>query len=175
MATRNRRRYGGYVIHLGVILMALGIIGVEMFQSETQGTLAYGDHLTLGDYEMSYDSLSLFATNDGREVALATISVYKNGHPVAELKPRRDYYVDSRQPMTIPGVYSTVAADFYVLLLDWKPVTSEGATFKIYLNPLVNWLWAGGMVFIVGTLIASWPQKRGFRARQPANLQIGTG
>ena len=155
--------------------MALGIIGVEMFQSETQGTLAYGDHLTLGDYEMSYDSLSLFATNDGREVALATISVYKNGHPVAELKPRRDYYVNSRQPMTIPGVYSTVAADFYVLLLDWKPVTSEGATFKIYLNPLVNWLWAGGMVFIVGTLIASWPQKRGSHARQPANLQIGTG
>ena len=77
--------------------------------------------------------------------------------------------------MTIPGVYSTVAGDFYVLLLDWKPVTSEGATFKIYLNPLVNWLWAGGIVFIVGTLIASWPQKREFRAGQPANLQTGTG
>lgn len=164
LATRNRRRYGGYVIHLGVILMAVGIIGVEMFQTETQGTLAYGEQLALGEYAMVYESLSEFPTDDGREVARATVSIYKRGQPVAKLHPRRDYYIDSRQPMTIPGVYSTIAGDFYVLLVDWEPISSDGATFKAYLNPLVNWLWAGAVLFIVGTLVAAWPDQREFYA-----------
>ena len=61
--------------------------------------------------------------------------------------------------MTIPGVRSTMEDDLYVLLVDWQPVTSQGATFKIYHNPLVNWLWLGGLVFILGTLVAAWPDK----------------
>ena len=159
LATRNRRRYGGYVIHLGVVLMAFGIIGVEMFQTETQGTLAYGERITLADYVMTYDSLSLFATDDGRIVTQSQVTVYKENVLVAELHPRRDHYVSSGQRMTIPGVHSTISGDLYVLLVDWKPVNSDGATFKIYHNPLVNWLWAGGGVFILGSLIAAWPSK----------------
>ena len=59
--------------------------------------------------------------------------------------------------MTIPGVRSTMEDDLYVLLVDWQPVSADGATFKIYHNPLVNWLWLGGFVFILGTLLAAWP------------------
>jgi cytochrome c-type biogenesis protein CcmF len=61
--------------------------------------------------------------------------------------------------MTIPGVRSTMEDDFYVLLVDWQPVSTVGATFKVYHNPLVNWLWLGGFVFILGTLVAAWPDK----------------
>ncbi len=61
--------------------------------------------------------------------------------------------------MTIPGVRSTLEDDLYVLLVDWQPISSQGATFKIYHNPLVNWLWLGGFVFILGTLVAAWPDK----------------
>ena len=61
--------------------------------------------------------------------------------------------------MTIPGVRSTWEDDFYVLLVDWEPVSAQGATFKIFHNPLVNWLWLGAIVFILGTLIAAWPDK----------------
>jgi len=160
LAARNRRRYGGYVIHLGVIFMAVGIIGIEMFQTSTQGTLAYGEQMTLGDYVLIYNELTEFPTDDDRIVTRAMVSVYKDGKFVDELHPRRDFYVDSQQPMTIPGVYSTLEGDFYVLLVDWKPIGAQGATFKIYLNPLVNWLWLGGFVFIFGTLIAAWPVKR---------------
>lgn len=158
LAGRNRRRYGGYVIHLGVVLMAIGIIGIELFQKETQGTLAQGGELSLGPYTMRFDSLAVFDTSDGRNVARAVVSVYKNGQYVGELYPRRDYYYESQQPMTIPGLRSTMEDDFYVLLVDWQPISSTGATFKVYQNPLVNWLWLGGLVFIIGTMVAAWPE-----------------
>jgi cytochrome c-type biogenesis protein CcmF len=159
LAARNRRRYGGYVIHLGVVLMAIGVIGIEVFQRETQGTIPQGGQMALGNYSISYDSLANFDTPDGRNVARAVLSVYKNDRYVGELHPRRDYYYESQQPMTIPGVRSTWEEDFYVLLVDWQPISSQGATFKIYHNPLVNWLWLGGFVFILGTMVAAWPEK----------------
>jgi cytochrome c-type biogenesis protein CcmF len=159
LAGRNRRRYGGYIIHLGVVLMALGIIGIEIFQTQTQGTIAQGEQITLGRYSLTFDSLSVFDTEDGRNVARAVVSVYRDGKYLGELYPRRDYYYESQQPMTIPGVRSSMEDDFYVLLVDWQPVSTAGATFKVYHNPLVNWLWLGGFVFILGTLVAAWPDK----------------
>ncbi|HEX9616507.1 MAG TPA: heme lyase CcmF/NrfE family subunit [Anaerolineales bacterium] len=159
LAERNRRRYGGYIIHLGVVLMAIGVIGIEIFQSETQGTVRQGEQISLGKYSFTFDSLANFDTRDGRNVARAVVSVYKDGDYVGELHPRRDYYYESQQPMTIPGVRSTWEDDFYVLLVDWQPISSDGATFKAYHNPLVNWLWLGGFVFILGTLVAAWPDR----------------
>jgi len=159
LAKRDRRRYGGYLIHIAMAMMAIGIIGIEMFQSETQGTLAQGETLTLNDYTIRYDSLAVFDGPDGRNVARAVISVFKDGEYLTELYPRRDFYYDSNQPMTIPGVRSTVEDDFYVLMVDWQEISTRSATFKIYLNPLVNWMWIGSWVFIVGTLVAAWPNK----------------
>ncbi len=159
LAGRNRRRYGGYIIHLGVVMMALGIIGIEMFQSETQGTIRQGEQILLDQYTISYDSLAVFDTADGRNVARAVVSVSKRGAEVKKLYPRRDYYYDSQQPVTIPGVLSSLEDDLYVLLVDWQPISIEAATFKVYHNPLVNWLWLGGIIFILGTLVAAWPGK----------------
>jgi len=159
LAKRDRRRYGGYLIHIAMAMMAIGIIGIEMFQSETQGTLTQGETLTLNDYTIRYDSLAVFDGPDGRNVARAVISVFKDGEYLTELYPRRDFYYDSNQPMTIPGVRSTVEDDFYVLMVDWQEISTRSATFKIYLNPLVNWMWIGSWVFIVGTLVAAWPNK----------------
>ena len=159
LAGKNRRRYGGYIIHLGVVLMALGIIGIELFQTETQGTIPQGGHISLGQYTVQFDALSVFNTTDGRNVARAVVSVYKNGKYVGELHPRRDYYYESQQPMTIAGVRSNMEDDLYIILVDWQPLSTTGATFKIYHNPLVNWLWLGGFVFILGTFVAAWPDK----------------
>jgi cytochrome c-type biogenesis protein CcmF len=156
---RNRRRYGGYTIHLGVVLMAIGIIGIELFQTETQQTVSQGEAITLGAYTMVYQDLKIFDTGDNRNVARAEVLILKNGKPVGQLFPRRDFFYESQQPMTIPGVRSTMEDDFYVLLVDWQPISDQSATFKIYHNPLVNWLWLGGLVFILGTLIAAWPER----------------
>ncbi len=159
LTSRNRRRYGGYVIHLGVVLMTLGIIGIEIFQTETQGTLAQGEQITLDRYTMIYDSLSQFDTQDGRNVTRAVVSVFRDGKYVGELYPRRDFYYASQQPMTIPGVRSTLEDDFYVLLVGWESIGLGGATFKVFHNPLVNFLWIGGVVFILGTIVAAWPKR----------------
>jgi cytochrome c-type biogenesis protein CcmF len=158
LAGRNRRRYGGYTIHLGVILMAIGIIGIEMFQTETQKSLAVGESVQLAGYTLRYDSLAQFPASDGRWVTRAVMSVFKDGQFVTELYPRYDVYSDG-QPMTIPGVRSTMADDLYVLLVNWEGVTAQIAPFKVYHNPLVNWLWLGSFVFILGTMIAAWPEE----------------
>ena len=156
---RNRRRYGGYIIHLGVVFMAFGIIGLEVFQTNTQGAIPIGGSMELGPYTMVYTSLSEFNTDDNRNVTRAVVEVYKDGEFVKELYPRRDYYYEAQQAVTIPGVRSTLADDFYVIFIAWQPISTQNATFKVYHNPLVNWLWIGSIVFIVGTFVAAWPEK----------------
>jgi cytochrome c-type biogenesis protein CcmF len=158
LVKKNRRRYGGYIVHIGVIFMALGVIGIEMYQVETQGTIPEGESLSLKEYSITYKDLVSFDTHDGRNVTRAVVGVNRSGEELMEIYPRRDYFYDANQPMTIPGVKSTLAGDLYVILVDWREISEEGATFKIYYNPLVNWLWIGGWVFIAGILVAAWPE-----------------
>jgi cytochrome c-type biogenesis protein CcmF len=139
-----------------------------MFQTETQGTIKKGESLALAGYTVTYKSLAEFDHTDGRNVARAVVQVTRDGKNLGELYPRRDYYYAQQQPMTIPGVRSTMADDLYVLLVDWQPISSEGATFKIYHNPLVNWVWLGGLIFILGTMIAAWPDKD----PEPARMKV---
>jgi len=157
LTVRNRRRYGGYVIHLSVVFMAIGIIGIELFQTETQGRLAPGESLSLAGYTVTFNNLTEFDVSDGRNVARAVLSVSKNGKDLGELYPRRDFYYDSQQPMTIAGVRSTVEDDLYVILVNWEQISSLGATFKVFHNPLINWLWYGGILLVIGSFIAAWP------------------
>lgn len=157
---KNKRSYSAMIIHVGMVFMALGIIGIEFFQSETQGTIAEGQEIQLAPYTMEYKQLDIFDAPDDRNVARAVVLVKKDGQVIDEIYPRRDYYYDSQQQVTIPGVRSTLIDDFYTILVDWKEVTSEGATFKVYHNPLVQWLWIGGWVIIVGVVIATLPDKK---------------
>jgi len=161
---RNRRSYSAMIIHIGIVLMALGIVGIEFFQSETQGTLAEGEQLSLASYTMEFEKLDVFDTPDARNVARAVISIKKDDQLIDELYPRRDFFYDSGQPMTIPGVRSTLIDDFYVILVDWKAITAQSATFKVYHNPLVKWLWIGTWVFIVGVVVATLPDNRSRKA-----------
>ena len=165
LIVRNPRRFGGYIIHLGVVFMAIGIVGIEFLQYETQRTLRAGERLQIKEYTVEYKELQVFNTNDGRRVARAILNVYKDGQQVATIYPRQDFYILEQQPMTIPGVYSTWEKDLYALLVFWRPITTEGATFKFYYNPLVRWMWFGAWVFVVGTLVALWPHPAPGRVR----------
>jgi cytochrome c-type biogenesis protein CcmF len=159
LVLRNRRRYGGYIIHLGVVLIAIGVIGIEFFQQETQGSLAIGDQMHIADYHLEYRSLSEFQTADGRLIDRAVVALFKGDTFLRELYPRRDFFFESQQPMNIPGLFSSWESDIYVRLVDWESLTADSATFKVYLNPLVNWVWTGGILFIFGTMVASWPER----------------
>jgi len=160
LAGRNRRRYGGYIIHISMMLMAIGILGIELFQTETQGTISKGQSLQLAGYSIEYKDVATWPDQDaGVQYTRAVVDVSKDGEHIGQLYPRIDFYFDSQQTMTIPGQRSTLQDDLYILLVDWQPVSAMGATFKIYHNPLVNWLWAGSMLFIAGMFFAAWPDK----------------
>jgi cytochrome c-type biogenesis protein CcmF len=154
---RNRRRYGGYTVHLGITIIGIGVIGSTLFQQTTQRTLAVGESLDFGGYTLRYDNFSEGMADDGRTMQIADLSVIRNGQVVANIRPRHDIYPE--MPMNIAGAYSTLESDFYVLLVGWQPMNANTATFKIYINPLINLIWWGGLVLILGTLIAAWPNE----------------
>jgi len=158
LMARDRRRYGGYVIHLGVVMMALGVLGSQVYQQETQGTLARGESLAIGSYTLTFESLRQYSLEGGdRQVTEATIQVYRDGRPVRTLRPHRDFFLSSQQPMTIPAIWSQPQEDLYLLLLAWEMAGPLTVTLKVYINPLINWLWLGGLTFVLGTLVAAWP------------------
>jgi cytochrome c-type biogenesis protein CcmF len=158
LVSRNHRRYGGALIHLSIVLMALGIIGIEMFQTKTQGSIPLGKTLKLGSYEIMYTDLESTSSSTN-EKTTATINVFKNARPAGILHPSRAVYFDSGQPVTTPGLRSTLEDDLYVILVDWENISAEGATFKVYRNPLVDWLWIGAILLAVATFVAGWPER----------------
>ncbi|MBN8593213.1 MAG: heme lyase CcmF/NrfE family subunit [Anaerolineae bacterium] len=154
---RNRRRYGGYIVHLGVTVVGIGVIGSTMFQQETTRTLGRGEVMDFGNYSMRYDHFTEAIAEDGRQMEIADVTVFQQGQEVARLRPRFDVYPD--MPMTIAGAHSTLEADYYVLLSGW---VEQGrlATFKVYINPLVNLIWWGSLILMLGTFIAAWPAQQ---------------
>jgi cytochrome c-type biogenesis protein CcmF len=179
LVSKNRRRYGGALIHLSVVLMALGVIGIEMFQTQTQGSIPQGQSLKLGKYEIRYNNLQTFTSRPASktntrcgnivsqanvsfsegEKTVATLDVLKDGRCVGTIEPSRAVYFESGQTVTTPGLRSTLEDDLYVVLVDWEDISTEGATFKIYRNPLVDWLWLGAILLVVSTLVAGWPER----------------
>jgi cytochrome c-type biogenesis protein CcmF len=154
---RNQRRYGGYIVHLGIAVIGIGVIGSTLFQLETRRTLAIGDVARIdSQYTVSYDGFERGLSVDGRVINTATMSVYRNGTLVSVVEPRIDEYPN--MPMTIAGAHSTLEKDFYVLLTGFDDST-QVASFKIYINPLVNLVWWGGLVLILGTVLAAYPNE----------------
>lgn len=160
---RNPRRYGGYLIHLGITVIGIGVIGSTVFQQETQQTLAVGETLAIADYQVRYDGLEQGQiSQDGRIMDIANLTLIRNGQEIAHLRPRRDFFPnvgEGMNSMTISGAHSTIENDFYVLLVSWEPVSASSATFKVYINPLVNLVWWGGIVLIVGTMFSFFPKE----------------
>jgi cytochrome c-type biogenesis protein CcmF len=157
LISRNRRRYGGYIIHLGVLVMAFGIISTELYQQETQIRLIRGNSVSLGDFSMTFNGVERFPGPDDLIISEASLDVFRNGQFVRTLNPRTELYTRTQQPMTIPGVRSTFTEDFYVIMINWEGTSADAATFRIYMNPLINWVWAGAFIFLAGTLVAAWP------------------
>jgi cytochrome c-type biogenesis protein CcmF len=158
LATNNRRRYGGYIIHIAMVIMAIGILGIEVFQTTTQKSLGIGDSLEISGYTVRFDDLAQFQYIDGRIVTRATLGIFKDGKFLQEIHPRYDIY-PSGQSMTIAGVRTTLVDDLYVVLVNWEGISSARAPFKVYHNPLINWLWIGSLIFVFGYVIVAWPQK----------------
>ncbi len=157
---RKNRRYGALLVHLGIILMSIGIVGLEGLQQETQVTLDVGDSVALSGYQFTFNDLENYNRQDGVNVSEANLSVSKGGQAVSELNPQRHIYFDMGLAITQPSVKSNLALDIYAILVEFTSGTQNQATFRLYVTPLVNWLWIGVGVLTVGTIVAVLPQTR---------------
>jgi len=154
---RNRRRYGGYTIHLGVVVIGIGIIASTVFQEVKQITLSPNESLEIGDYTMVYEEAFEALAVDDRLMFVANTSLWRDGEYVTQLRPRRDVFDTSSTPMTIAGQHSTLEGDVYILLTFWD---GNRVTFRAYNNPLVNFVWWGGILMVLGTFIAVYPNEQ---------------
>jgi cytochrome c-type biogenesis protein CcmF len=176
---RDRHRYGGYFIHLGMVVLGVGVIGSTAFQKTTTQTLNVGDRLALGQYELQHNGLYEAQASDGRTMIIARTTVYKNGKIVDHIRPRRDiFYTLDQQTgqmtpstnMSIPGSYRTLAGDFYVRIEHWD---GNAVTFRAYWNPLINFVWLGGLILIAGSLVALWPSQGPQRVTEKVSVSSG--
>ena len=156
---RNQRRYGGYIVHAGVVILLLGVSGAA-FNEEKLENLRPGDSTTINDFRLHYlTAEAIPAQHYGG--AKARVALYRGGDddhkgtPLAVMTPEKRQYWLEQQPNSIPAIYSSWREDLYVILTAVEPDGS--GTFKIYHNPLVNWGWAGGMLFVFGCVVVLWP------------------
>lgn len=166
---RNKPRYGGYIVHIGVILIAVGIVASSMYKVEETATLAPGESMHIGGYTLTYENMSYFPT-ESREVITTTMSVYDDsGRKVATMTPAKTFHQNYDQGVTEVAIRSTLWEDLYIILAGWE---GDVAAFSVYVNPLVVWMWIGGGVLLLGTVIAVWPdpreKRRGLRPSSPA-------
>ena len=154
---RNHRRYGGVLVHLGFVIMSIGIIGIEGMQQETQVTLALGEQVEMRGYTLRFDGIEDYDADDGIFITEAVLALTQDGKPVGALYPQRDVYLAMGMTITQPGLKSNLAGDLYAVLIDWRPITQDEATFRIFYNPLVSWLWVGTGVLTIGAVVALLP------------------
>jgi len=165
LISRNQRRYGGYVVHFGIVLIFVGIAGTA-FESRLEATLAPGESFMLGRYQVEYQGFTS-GKDAAKEWLTAELKVLVRGKTVAVLHPEKRLYVTHEQPSTEVALYSTWRDDFYVVLAGYD-YEKQLATFSAHVNPLVRWLWIGGWVMAIGTLLALIPLAP--ESRQPAAM-----
>lgn len=158
LVMRSRRRYGGYVVHLGIVLMMLGFAGAGYRQSE-QVLLAPGEQVEVGRFAVRHDRLSV--TDDGaKEMHTAHVTVFEDGREVGRLYPARWYYrKHETEPTTEVAMRRRLGEDVYVVLAAYD-MSDQSATFQVTVNPLVNWIWFGFALLALGTGIALLPESR---------------
>ncbi|MFP6626035.1 MAG: heme lyase CcmF/NrfE family subunit [Deltaproteobacteria bacterium] len=156
LLVKNQRRYGGYVIHLGVVFIFLGVTMSSVYQVEEMHTVDPGQSFSVGAYTLDYQGME-DRSDEHLMRLVATLGISKNGQDKGVLRPEKRFYRRPEQPATEVAFRSTLGEDLYVILgsVDDK----KRATFQVYINPLVAWLWIGGFVLMAGTAIAIFPRR----------------
>jgi cytochrome c-type biogenesis protein CcmF len=166
---KNRRRYGGYVIHVAIVMIFVAITGTSAFRIEKQVTLNQGQTFEIGGYTLRYEGLE---DRDTPHVAylMAKVAVLVDGKQVDTLRPEKRFYKKPEQPTTEVAIRSTLGSDLYLVLGSYDQ-ESHMATILAYLNPLIAFLYWGGLTLVLGTGIAIWPARA--PARAPAYASPG--
>lgn len=157
MIGRNRRRYGGYIVHIGMVFIFVGITGSSAYKVEKEVTLSQGQSFQIQDYTLQFESLQS-ESDSHREVVTALFSVRNDGEKIGLLKTQKRFYRAPEQVTTEVAIRSNLKEDLYAILEGYD--RDGNATFKFFVNPLLSWMWIGGGVITLGALISFWPERR---------------
>ncbi len=157
LLVRSRRRYGGFIVHLGVSLLAIGIASSSAFQVEREGMLKRGEALQAGRYQVRFEGL---AGNQGpTHVKVAGLfSIFNDRSLVGQMTPALRFYPTQQEPIAEVDYWIGLTEDLYLILASFD---REGgwAVIKVLVNPMVSWIWIGGAIMALGTLLALWPTR----------------
>jgi len=159
----NKRRYGGYITHLGFVMLIVGFTG-QAFTTEGWGEVKEGDTFDIGKY--NFECVSIRDVSDPNYQGMsATIAVSKGGKKIAELSPEKRFYPASEQTTSEVRMHHTPLEDVYVVFANVKEETNA-AVVQVWINPLVSWVWLGGYVLVGGTIITLLPNRRERRVKK---------
>ncbi len=151
---RNTRRYGGYLVHFGIVVMFIGIAGGAFNQSHEQ-EMGFGDEMRMGPYRLVCQSYTQ-DSNANYDTDYALLDVYKNGRKITQMAPEKRFYHASQTSSTMVALHSTAQADLYVIFEGRNP-DSNRPIIKVFLNPLIAWIWIGVIIVVAGTLFGLVP------------------
>jgi cytochrome c-type biogenesis protein CcmF len=155
---RQNRRYGGFVVHLGILVVALGVAGSQAWSLQTEATLARGEAVELGGYHVRFDSLAASEESNHFKVT-GTFTVTHGARPVDVLQPAKKFYPQEQTPIAYVDYRLGLLEDVYLVLGDFARDGSQ-ATIKVQVNRMVSWLWLGGLVLTLGAALAVLPDRR---------------
>jgi cytochrome c-type biogenesis protein CcmF len=161
----NARRYGGYLVHMGVVIVIVGLAGSAFNRSEER-EMALNDKLAIGPYTL----LNVGATEDSNanyDTEYALLDVYRNGVKQFQMAPEKRDYLASQQSQTMVAIHSVPLWDLYIVYEGANPDTGL-PIIKAFLNPLVSWIWAGVLLMVFGTLVALVPNRKLAAGTEPA-------
>ena len=153
---RNQRRYGGYVVHLGVVLMVVGLTVSMSYSVETEATLDPGESVELGRYRVTFEGLRASEQPTHLRVE-GVFRATRAGADLGRLTPALKYYPTQQSPIGRAEMRVSLVEDVYVILSGFSDVGRRQATLKLLVRPMVAWIWLGGLVLSLGTLVTVWP------------------
>ena len=166
---RNTRRYGGYLVHFGIVVMFIGIAGGAFNQSHEQ-EMGFGDSVQMGPYRLVCQSYTQ-DSNANYDTDYALLDVYKYGKKLTQMAPEKRFYHASQTNSTMVALHSTAQADLYVIFEGRNPDTNR-PIIKVFLNPLIAWLWIGVLIVVAGTGFALVPSATPKRRESAANADV---
>jgi len=169
LTMRNTRRYGGYVVHMGMVLIFVGLAGAA-FNKDVQKEMQIGSTLQIGPYNLLLQSFESKPEKNYTAERMV-VEVMRDNKPLMMLYPERRFFQTNEQSGTMVAIYSTLQHDLYVVYAGQSP-DNQTPVVHAYLNPLVKWIWFGGVIVVLGTIVTLLPNRRSVLAlsgaREPA-------
>ena len=157
LVRKNKRRYGGYLTHVGVAILVAGIIGSSFFTQEFESEVNIGESFNAGPWELHFKDINI-VNDPEKRVYQAILDVKLDGNPVGTVTPEKHLHRNSEQPMTEVSIHFNLLQDLYII---FSPVNERGRSyFKVLISPLVLWIWIGGLLIVLGGTYALIPNRR---------------